>query len=558
MKANLKKFLCGILSFLMLLGLCACNSNANNDNSDTTIGSYDGELPEAIYGTWYPHPEVSDAVIEINSDGTCTIDGGTGSWELNKVDKESVVLVVNGLNYLTFSQLTSPFPLLTTGNVGMAVKNIEVWNYITQWYNEETGNSFILDLEELAQVNCTFAFDNGSMTIQVLDGDAITHTVELNPYQATVTDAEGNSTVYFPIDGGSSGGDPSDPETLYTQAMENLQRVLATGNTTVYVDSTGEHRISDSAALEKLYNVFVSLQNHMDVSQQLNCIRKLDNVLLSQDRIVDGVTSPVMDYEYNSFGTRSAWWDVEEAISSGTQIYSYYDESGNIYAIEVWGLVKGEPVYGADGKLTSLIVTATTDGEQFTATVPVTCDAKGNVTRIEIPFYADYVDGINHNMSQVYEFLYDKNGRLIQYSETRHGLYENTSFYEEYSFNHKTITECYYDSNGKLTDTLMHQISIGQEGLPYWYYEPAQYRYNADGLLSTRIVSVGHIQSSDLSREEQEALNSLQYSLFCSQSFLDSIQNQLVNELGNALTDVNEIAQFEYTYGSIYIYQTAE
>ena len=567
MKANLQKILCMILSLIMLSCLCACDKDANNDNGNnsdnnlTNLGGYEGELPEVIFGTWYPHPQVSDTFIEISRDGTCTVDGQTLTWNAESIEDDSVVLTAgnNGEYYLTFTQLSSALPVLTESSFGMSVKNLKIWDYITQWYNEETGNAFTLDLEELAQVDCNISFDDDSMTIEVLDGENITHTILFVDYQATVTDAEGNSTVYFPIDGGNSGGDLSDPQALYMQAMDNLQRILATGNSTIYVDSTGEFKMSDSAALEKLYSTFVSLQDYMDVSDQMNCIRKFDNMLIALDRVVDGVSSTVMEYDYNSFGSRSSWWEVEEAISSGTQIYSYYDGSGNIYSIEVWGLVKGEPVYGTDGKLSALTVTSNSTREKFTA--PVTCDAKGNVVRIEVPFVEDSVDGIDRTLSQVYEFLYDTNGRLIQYSETRHsknGTYETTQFYEEYGFYYKSITECYYDAAGKLTDTIEHHVEIGTHGIDNWYYNPSQFLYNSDGLLTTRIETMGHIQKTGLTREEQEALNGIQYSLFLSKGLVDSVQNQLVKKLGDVLTDVEEIAKFEYKYGSIYIYHADE
>lgn len=560
MNVDFKKILCMILSLIMLLALCACDKETDNgDSSDetgTNLNGYEGELPEAVFGTWYPHPEVSNIPIEIKSDGTCSINDQTLAWNVESVENDSVVIVAgdNGDYYLTFTCLSSALPILSESSFGMSIKHLKIWEYLTQWYNEETGNAFVLDLEELAQVNCNILFDDDSVTIEALDGENITHTIYFVDSQATVTDASGNSTVYLPIDGGN-GIDLSDPQTVYAQAMDNLRRILSTGDSTIYVDGNGEFRMSDSAALERVYTTLVSLQNYMDVSNQLNCIRKVDNILLSLDRVVDGVSTIVMEYHYNSFGSRSSWWEVEEAISSGKQIYSYYNGSGSVHSIEVWGLVKGEPVYGADGKLSALTVTSSSAQEIFTA--PVTCDEKGNVIRIEVPFVEDAVDGIDRALFQVYEFLYDSNGRLIQFSETRHsknGTYETTQFYKEYGFYYKSITECYYDATGKLTDTIEHHVEIAPHGMDNWYYSTSQFLYNSDGLLSTRIVTMGTILRTGLTREEQETLNGIQHSLFTSKGFVDSIDNLLVAKLGDVLSDVKEIDRYKYNYGSIYVY----
>lgn len=554
MQTNGKKFLCAILSIILLIGLCACKKGSDNPGGSNP-GDYEGALPEVIFDRWYPHPEVSEDSIEISADGTCNIGELTSTWEVESITEDKVVLIA-GSHYLTFTQLSSSLPILTETSCGDAVKEPELWNYITEWYNEQTGVSFALVLEELAQIEGNIQLTETQLLIEALDGETVTHTVTFTPSCAVVVDAEGNSTIYYPMNGSSSG---KDPEAQYIRAMNNLQRVLAVGNTTTYADSNGEYKISDSEALEKLYKTFVSLQKYMDVSEQLNCIRKVDNVLVSLDRIVDGVLTPVMDYEYNSFGSRSAWWEVEEAVSSGTQIYHYCNGSGNIVSIEIWGLVKGTPVYDGNGNLTALTVTSDTTRDKHTASV--TCDASGNVVRIEVPFVEDPVDGIHPGETQVYDFLYDANGRLVQYMVTRHstgGTYETTDFYKEYGFHYRTVTECYYDNTGKLTDTVEHHFSVNQFNIDNWYYSPTQYLYNADGLLTARIISMGFVKKSGLSRDEIERLDAIQYSLFHPHGFVDSVGNQLVEQIGRALSDVQETTRFQYEYGSIYVYQPEE
>lgn len=545
------KKLLAILMAALLLCLAACNQQNYTDDPD--IG-YEGALPEVIFGTWHPHPAVSEVPFVINRDGSCVIGGQTVNWKVESADEDSVTLNAVG-THLTFTQLKSQFPLLSEDSVGIAMKDLQLWNYMIEWYDPNTGNAFTLDPEELAQIDCNVQFDNGTMTIEVLDSESVTYVLVCDGAQVTITTPDGFRGVYYPINGGDPGINTEDPQMRYDQAMNNLDRVLQYGNLTTYVDGNGEHHISDAEALERLYNVFVSLQNHMDVSEQLNYIRKVEHLPVSLDWIVDGIRSSFMEYTYDAFGSRN-WVEFEEAASLGKQLYPYYDAAGNVASVEVWGLVKGEPVYDAGGKLTALNVTSAVTKEKYTA--PVTCDTNGNVIRMEVPFVEDTAFGtIDHTQVCVYEFQYDANGRLLQYSETRHstgGTYENTHFYETNGFHYETITECYYDASGKLTNTIEHQISINKNGIYNWTYSPSQYLYNVDGLLSSRIVTMGHVNPGDLSREEMENLDKVLYSLFHPSGFVNSIEMNLAEKIGEALSDVNEIARFEYNYGSIYVY----
>ena len=84
--------------------------------------------------------------------------------------------------------------------------------------------------------------------------------------------------------------------------MEYLQSVLETGEMTVYEGNSGKV-LRGATAIEHLYHIFVSLQNYVDVSQELLCIQKVDNVLVKRNSLypTDVITKT---YRYDAFGAR--------------------------------------------------------------------------------------------------------------------------------------------------------------------------------------------------------------------------------------------------------------
>ena len=547
----MKRVLSIFIAVLILFSLCACSQENNTDNPDN---DFQGDIPEVIFGTWHPHPEVSNIPIEINSDGTCDLDGQNLSWEVESATDNEVILTT-GTHYLTFSQLTSPLPLLSTSFCGDAVKNPVLWNYMIEWHDPNTGAGFSLDMTELAQADVNIQFDGNQMMLEVLDGEIVTHFIEVTASYAVVVDAFGNSTTYYPLGGGNNGGNSDDPEMRYLQAMEDLQNVIAGGSMTDYSNADGVGQtLFGAAAIEKLYHTFLSLQSDVDVSDPLSSISRVDNVLISAKQTMDGNTYPFYDYTYDCFGSKSQVF-FHEAITSGQQMYYHYDKSGSVRAVTVWGLVYGYPIYDKNGNLTALDVPSSDTEKRYTS--PVTLDSNGNIVRIEIPFVLN--EGLETGCNQVYEFLYDANGRLLQYASTKYstgGTYESTSFYKENGFYEKSIIQCRYDETGKLITTIEHHDYTNASGQGFWSYQPTQYVWDAEGRLSARIVNSCRVHYSNFSKAEKEEMDRIHNSLFHHKGLVDSVAQSFLNMVNRRLP-IEELVRYEYEYGSIYIYTPA-
>ena len=555
-----KKALCVILALLLTLGLCACSGETAGNNNDIHL---DSELPEAIFGTWWPHPEVSDAPIEISSDGTCTIDGQTLEWTVDTTDVASATLIA-GEYHLHFNHLPTSLPLLSATNLGTAVKEPEIWNYLTEWHSEETGNVFALDLEELAQSGCNITFDDGVMTVEVLTNDEITHTIQFFDTQATVTFADGSTAVYYSPEGGSSdihpGDTDDDPATLYQQAVEDLQNVLAGGYMVDYVDSDGaSHIIYGSRAIEKLYHTFVSLQNYMDVSEYLSHIQRVDNVLVTTYSSSNGLDRVPSKEKYNAYGQRLGI-SFEEAINTGNYLYYGHDETGTMAQVTIMGLIAGAPVVDANGRITALIVTSPSTGNEYTA--PITYDTQGRIVRVDLPCQPMIaVDEVETDFNEIYEFLYDENSRLLQYSRTwqsHNGTYEHTEAYKRLDCYDKNIVECYYNSAGKIEQTRTHHFDVGTTGESGWHYSTTSYSYNSAGnLQKSRQEWVGvqfNIIGVITSQEEYDRMDSIYNGIFLGNDFKNSIGEDFLGSINGHYYDMRTWWEEESEYGSIYIY----
>ena len=199
---NINKLLCFLLSIFLVMGLCACNSSDDPQDSESDIIT---TPPEIIFGTWYAHPKIIDAQIEISKDGTCVIDGQQQSWQAKHIEADTVTLTVGEGEEeleLTFTRLTTNMPILADKNFGWSVKNPELWNYAIGWYNEETDTGFTLTLYELTQTECNIGLEAGKMTVEVLAGEWASYALEFTAEQAIVTAPDGKSTTYFPAPDG--------------------------------------------------------------------------------------------------------------------------------------------------------------------------------------------------------------------------------------------------------------------------------------------------------------------------------------------------------------------
>jgi len=540
-----------ILSLAVLLLLCACDSGENSSNNNTL----NGQLSESIFGTWYPHPEVSATPFIISEDGTCTYGGQTMEFEVQSADFNTVILTA-GNYHLTFTHLESFLPLLSEGSVGLCTKEPEVWNYMQEWFDPERQVAFTLDLELLSQTECNLIPGNGQLSIEVLENGDLTYIVTVTANEATVTNITGNfSTIYYPIDGGgSSSGDTDDVLQILAKAEADFHNVLAGGEMFIYPDGSDNGiSLSGAEAIEELYQVFSSLQNQVDVQDYLNCIKRIDNVLISHDRTIDTSTY-TSKYSYNCYGQQLGI-SAAEAANSGEYLFFGRDGKGDIVQVTICGVVAGAPIYDAHGRLTGLKIKSSNTYQEYVC--PITYDAEGRIIRIDIPFLIIGYSGTTETQfNEFYEFVYDDTGRLIQYSVTQQsssGIFENTEFYQTYHFFSKDVTEYYYAQSGKLVKTVTHHMDEDASGAPGWWYAPNVLTYDSNGNLIKEQKAnhpIGNIPTAEWDR-----MHKVQDWLFCSKGFVDSVGQNLLGQLGAYLKVSSFEVRMEYKYGSIYIYQ---
>lgn len=193
------KLLSLLLAILTLVCLCACHKPEAETPAST---DHQIVIPSSIYGTWYPHPDMGDITVEINADGTLTRDGKKLNWTADNVtaDKVTLIVVDGDEEYkLIFSQLNFPVPLLSMTTYGAFIQQPELWKYMIEWYCPDNSNSFSLSFFELAQNGCNVIINGNDMKVEVLNANKITHVITLSGEQAIVTDAQGNSNVYIPL-----------------------------------------------------------------------------------------------------------------------------------------------------------------------------------------------------------------------------------------------------------------------------------------------------------------------------------------------------------------------
>ena len=569
----MKRIFALLLALVMLFALTACGGDDENPESTGTstndtgmnLGGYEGELPETVFGTWYPHPEVINALIEINSDGTCNFDGQNLSYEVESATEDDVTLVA-GDHYLIFSNLRTSLPFLSVSSYGYCVKDLELWKYMTDWYNPSTGGAFTLSLEELAQSGCNLLFDGDNMTVEVLENDQITYIVKFSGAQAEITTPDGNSIVYYPTDGSgftdNGGGDSDDPQAIYDQAVKDLQSVFAGGYMTDYVNSDGSHHvISGVEAYTKLYKTFVSLQQSMDVSDYLNRFQKIDNVLLQTSNDNSEATVSVK-FRYNAFG-QPMKVTLNQSEHFGNYISYAYDENGNISQVSVLGALLGEPIFDNTGKLTGVKVEIEYASDVTVATL--TYNSRGQITKAVMPRstkYSDYPE-----LSEEHYFYYDENGRMIQRTsllcdKKLKYLVKEAFLYDERIFE-KYIAEFQYDADGRLISKQNYTSQDDGRAINPWSFSKTEYAHQNSLLtgMHTEFFTL-HIESTsaeEIVRESEIILDTVTR-IFKTEGLIKAEENKILDAVSKHIHE-NEhndgtpvYFSSSYEYGEIYVY----
>lgn len=190
----MRKILCLLLSVILLLSLCACNA----DNQTLDVPD-EPTLPDLIYGTWYPQPDVSDLQIEIYEDGICVVNGQQWNWTTKSISEDLVVLTAGEGDEefnIEFKYLNTNVPVLAEKHFGWSVKDLTIWDHTGTWYNEETEVCFSLTLFAMQEAGCKISLKAGLMIVETTDG----YTLNVTAEQCVVTDSEGNSTIFVPSD----------------------------------------------------------------------------------------------------------------------------------------------------------------------------------------------------------------------------------------------------------------------------------------------------------------------------------------------------------------------
>ena len=557
----MKRILSVLLAAVLLLCLCACNENTAAKPEEQPL-----QPPDTIYGAWYPMPDVSETPVEVYEDGTCVVNGQQWNWVTKSVAEEKVVLIAGeGEDQfeIEFLYLTTNVPVLAQKQVGWAVRNPELWNYTTEWYNEQTGDAFTLTLFEMQENNCIIELQDGVMVVEVPQTNG-SYILEFTAGECVVITPVGTSIVYVPMDGGMGGspdyGDDSDAANAqYVQAMEDLQSVLETGKMTVWEGNSGKV-LKGAEAIEHLYHIFVSLQNYVDVSQELMCIRKVDNVLVGTKWTSVGINTITDKISYDAFGNKLES-NIPDAVNVGEAVYTYIHENGKPWAVIWGGMEGGEPIYDSYGRITALKKTNPGNGKVYTA--PITYDAQGRIVRVDVPFVLSVYEGENEtDFTEYYTFLYDDAGRLIQSARTKechNGIYEPHEFYQEYGYCERTVTEYYYDASGRLVKTMEYTAMQASDGSSMWWFKSGTYTYDAAGKLVSDYkvsYSIRHtlIGSVSTPREEIERMNAIQAWVMNADEFVDSEGKNFLGQIeGHYDSDPLEWIT-EYKYGSIYIF----
>lgn len=555
---DIRKALSLILTALLLFTLCGCSQSESNNNPDKP----DVVLPAAIYGTWHPHPEVSDSVIEIHEDGTCNLDGHNLPWEVESATEDDVVLVV-GDTYLIFSNLRTSLPFLSVSNYGYCVKEPELWNYMTDWYNPSTGGAFALSLEELAQSGCNILFDSNGMTVEVLENDQSTYIVDFSGTQAVITTPDGNSIVYYPADGsgfaddgsGDPGGDSDDPREIYAQAVKDLQSVLAGDYMTDYIDSDGAHHvISGTRAIEKLYHTFVFLRNTMNVEEYLSRISIAKDKLLKVYVTSHGLDRIPNSNQYNCYGQISEFLLIDTILLGMPVTYSY-DLNGNVSHVGIGGTVIGRPIFDSDGTLSEVAVSA--NDKEYIASIQY--DNNDRIIQVDIPvgYTLLYFAENPENYVETHKYIYGSNGELIQSTITQDlkdiknaFSYDWDAYYHKHGFTAKWVTEYHYNSNGKLSQEIKHEYTVDYAaGWDGWYYTTKSYEYDTpEKCISDRQDAYGIRLSHPV---DGEAYNYL----FNNDGIVDSQGANIVEIWGEDLDYMDgNVFITEYEYGNVYFY----
>lgn len=221
----MKKLISFLMVVAMLLSLCACGEPDETDRPDKDSGTKgtqaqpggstarptqsqpDGgeeggltqEEKALICGSWYPRPEMGDGCIEFREDGSCNIYGEELPYQVIDRTEEEITVEAGGV-WMSFLVRNPAFVLLFDPGSEFCVRYPDLWQFMGNWYCEETGQEFFLDIGEIPYWDFDLQAGPDFMSIGILEGEELLYHIVISPGEppvAEVVDAMNNRHLFF-------------------------------------------------------------------------------------------------------------------------------------------------------------------------------------------------------------------------------------------------------------------------------------------------------------------------------------------------------------------------
>lgn len=274
----MKKLVSFLLVAAMLLSLCACGEPDETDRPDKDSGTKgtqgqpggstarptqsqpdggegDGltqEVKALICGSWYPRPEMGDGCIEFREDGSCNIYGEELPYHVIDRTEEEINVEAGGV-WMSFLVRNPAFVLLFDPGSEFCVRYPDLWQFMGNWYCEETGQEFFLDIGEIPYWDFDLQAGPDFMSIGILEGEELLYHIVISPGEppvAEVVDAMNNRHLFF-YHVGDMGSDSCDH--VYTAVSTQPGTCQQNGSETLRCKHCGHQVQRDTGLGEHSY-----------------------------------------------------------------------------------------------------------------------------------------------------------------------------------------------------------------------------------------------------------------------------------------------------------------
>lgn len=179
----MKKIIALVLLVLLAFSLSACGSDdQNNDTiftSEANGGMYaDHPLLQGLYGQWAYRGDYMDSYpfseIEVNQDGTCTVDGQTGTWKISDQTSDETLYIDVLLGAETIDtvaiyawdeqfKFTFPHLPMNPGDrwVNLAAEEAAINELLAQWGDVLFGQWEVFSRDDVSKIDSIIICDDG-------------------------------------------------------------------------------------------------------------------------------------------------------------------------------------------------------------------------------------------------------------------------------------------------------------------------------------------------------------------------------------------------------------